>query len=271
MMSLRRMRAATRMASLRALLERFGQATQDTFEEIGRFWSILGRALYCAVRPPVDPKQWVRQMVRVGVDSLPVVGLTAAFTGAVLALQTFTGFARFNAEGYVGSVVSLSLTRELAPVLTALMIAGRIGSSLAAELGSMRVTEQIDALTAMATQPVQYLVVPRVMACMLMLPFLVAFADLLGIGGGYFVAVKLMGANPIVYWDRTFQYLEVNDVSSGLIKAAVFGRIIGTTGCTKGYYAGGGAEGVGRATTSAVVMSSLVILLSDFFLTKILF
>ncbi len=210
-------------------------------------------------------------MVRIGVDSLPVVGLTAMFTGMVLALQTYTGFARFNAEGWVGSVVSLSLTRELAPVLTALMIAGRIGSALAAEIGSMRVTEQIDALTTMATQPVQYLVVPRVAAATLMMPPLVAFADALGIYGGYLVAVQLMGANPLVYWDRTFQFLEVNDVTSGLIKAAAFGLILSVTGCTKGYYTTGGAEGVGRATTQAVVMSSLVILLSDFFLTKLLF
>lgn len=256
---------------MRAILEKTGDVTLAAFEDIGRFWRMLGAALYWSVRPPFDLREWVRQMVRIGVDSLPVVGLTAMFTGMVMALQTFNGFARFNAEGWVGSVVSLSLTRELAPVLTALMIAGRIASALAAELGSMRVTEQIDALTTMATQPVQYLVVPRVAAATLMMPPLVAFADALGIWGGYLVAVKMMGANPLVYWDRTFQFLEINDISSGLIKAAVFGLILSVTGCTKGYYTTGGAEGVGRATTQAVVMSSLVILLSDFFLTKILF
>jgi len=210
-------------------------------------------------------------MVRVGVDSVPVVGLTALFTGMVLALQTYRGFARFHAEGFVASVVSLSLTRELAPVLAALMIAGRIGSSFAAELGTMRVTEQIDALYAMAVEPIQYLVVPRVGAATVMLPFLVAFADGIGVFGGYAVAVGLMGANPVVYWEKTFQYLDLNDVFSGLIKAAVFGLILAVTGCSKGFFTAGGAEGVGRSTTAAVVMASLVILLSDFFLTKILF
>lgn len=256
---------------VRRILEQVGAFTLHTFEEIGRFWTLLGQTLYWAVRPPFDVREWVRQMVRVGVDSLPVVGLTAMFTGGVLALQTYTGFARFNAESWVGPVVSLSLTRELAPVLTALMIAGRIASSFAAELGSMRVTEQIDALTVMATQPVQFLVVPRVAAGLLMLPPLVAFADMLGIGGGYFVSVKLLGANPTVYWERTFQFLELNDVLSGLVKAAVFGLILAVTGCQKGFFTTGGAEGVGRSTTTAVVMSSLVILLTDFFLTKILF
>jgi phospholipid/cholesterol/gamma-HCH transport system permease protein len=210
-------------------------------------------------------------MVRVGVDSLPVVGLTAMFTGMVMALQTYRGFERFHAEGFVGSVVSLSLTRELAPVLTALMIAGRIGSSLAAELGTMRVTEQIDALYAMATEPLHYLVVPRVAATTLMLPPLVALADGLGIFGGYAVSVGLLGANPVIYWEKTFQFLDLNDVFSGLIKAGVFGLILSVTGCAKGFFTTGGAEGVGRATTAAVVMSSVVILLSDFFLTKILF
>ena len=189
----------------------------------------------------------------------------------VLALQTFRGFERFHAESFVASVVSLSLTRELAPVLTALMIAGRIGSALAAELGTMRVTEQIDALYAMATEPVHYLVVPRVAASTLMLPPLVAISNGLGIIGGWVVSVNLLGANPVVYWDRTFMYLDLNDVFSGLIKAAVFGLILSVTGCSKGFYTTGGAEGVGRSTTSAVVMGSVVILLSDFFLTKVLF
>lgn len=256
---------------MRTILEQLGAAALTAFEDIGRFFRILAATFYWAVRPPFDGKQWARQMVRIGWESLPVVGLTAMFTGMVMALQTYSGFARFKAEAYVGSVVALSLLRELAPVLTALMIAGRIGSSLAAEIGSMRVTEQIDALTTMATQPVQYLIVPRVAAATLMLPPLVAVADALGISGGYLVAVRLMGANPIVYWDKTFQYLELNDLFSGLIKAAVFGLILSVTGCSKGYYTTGGAEGVGRATTSAVVMGSLVILLSDFFLTKILF
>jgi phospholipid/cholesterol/gamma-HCH transport system permease protein len=252
-------------------LDRLGQHTLLLFEEVGHFFYILYATVQWTFRRPFDLREWLRQMARVGVDSLPVVGLTAMFTGMVMALQTYRGFERFHAEGFVASVVSLSLTRELAPVLAGLIIAGRIASSLAAELGTMRVTEQIDALYAMATEPIQYLIVPRVGATVLMLPPLVACADGLGIFGGYLIAVGLMGANPIVYWDKTFQYLELNDVTSGLIKAAVFGLILAVTGCTKGFFTTGGAEGVGRATTRAVVMSSVVILLSDFFLTKILF
>ncbi len=254
-----------------AALERLGQMFLGLFTEVGRFFYILQATISWTFRPPFDLRQWIRQMVRIGVGSLPVVGLTAGFTGMVLALQTYRGFERFHAEGFVGSVVSLSLTRELAPVLAGLIIAGRIASSLAAEIGTMRVTEQIDALYAMATEPIQYLIVPRVGAATLMLPPLVACADGLGILGGYSVAVGLMGANPVVYWEKTFQFLELNDVFSGLIKAAVFGLILAVTGCTKGFFTSGGAEGVGRATTTAVVMSSVVILVSDFFLTKILF
>jgi phospholipid/cholesterol/gamma-HCH transport system permease protein len=251
--------------------EHLGRMTLHLAEEVGRFFFILHSTLFWMFRRPFDGREWLRQMVRVGVDSLPVVGLTAMFTGMVMALQIYRGFERFNAEGFVASVLSLSLTRELAPVLSALMLAGRIGSALAAELGSMRVTEQIDALYAMATEPVHYLVVPRVGATTLMLPPLVAFANGLGIFGGYAVAVGLLGANPVVYWEKTFQFLDLNDVFSGLIKAAVFGLILSVTGCSKGFFTTGGAEGVGRSTTAAVVMSSLVILLSDFFLTKILF
>jgi phospholipid/cholesterol/gamma-HCH transport system permease protein len=254
-----------------SLLEKIGFHVEAALEDIGRFWFILGATAIATFRPPFDVRQWTKQMVRVGVDSVPVVGLTALFTGMVLALQTFHGFERFGAEGWVGSVVALSLTRELAPVLTAMVIAGRIGSSLAAELGSMRVTEQIDALVVMATEPIHYLIVPRVAAATLMLPLLVVLAVGLGLYGGYAVAVNLLGANPVVYWERSFQFLTLNDLFSGLIKAAVFGLILGVTGCTKGFYTTGGAEGVGRSTTSAVVMSSVVILLSDFFLTKMLF
>ncbi len=259
------------MKPLLPFFEAVGRRWVAVFEEVGRFFYILHSTILWTFRKPFDVREWVRQMVRVGVESVPVVGLTALFTGMVLALQTYRGFARFHAEGFVASVVSLSLTRELAPVLAALMIAGRIGSSFAAELGTMRVTEQIDALYAMAVEPVQYLVVPRVGAATVMLPFLVVLADGIGVFGGYAVAVGLMGANPVVYWDKTFQYLDLNDVFSGLIKAAVFGLILAVTGCSKGFFTTGGAEGVGRATTAAVVMASLVILLSDFFLTKILF
>jgi phospholipid/cholesterol/gamma-HCH transport system permease protein len=167
--------------------------------------------------------------------------------------------------------VALAMLRELAPVLVGLMVAGRIGSSMAAEIGTMRVTEQIDALKALATEPVQYLFVPRVIAGVVMLPFLCVLGDALGIYGGYLVSVKLLNTNPVVYKQNTFQFLDMGDVWSGLIKAGVFGLILTLTGCVRGYHTTGGAEGVGRATTNAVVSASLIILLSDFFLTKILF
>jgi phospholipid/cholesterol/gamma-HCH transport system permease protein len=256
---------------LKNWLDRWGLLCLYWLEELGRFVSIMARAVAFIHRRPFDLPAWLKQMVRVGFDSIPVVFLTTMFTGMVLALQTFRGFERFHAEAFVGSVVALSLTRELSPVLTGLMVAGRVGSSMAAELGTMRVTEQIDALHAMATEPVHYLVVPRVGASVLMLPLLTLLGDAVGILGGWLVAVGLFDANSVVYWDRSFQYLEVNDVTSGLIKAAVFGLILSVTGCSKGFYTSGGAEGVGRSTTAAVVMGCLYILLSDFFLTKVLF
>jgi phospholipid/cholesterol/gamma-HCH transport system permease protein len=254
-----------------AWLDRLGRFILYGLEDLGRFFYIMASSVLWTFRRPFDGKEWMRQMVRVGWDSIPVVFLTCLFTGMVLALQTYRGFERFHAEGFVGSVVALSLTRELAPVLTGLMVAGRVGSAMAAELGTMRVTEQIDALYAMATEPVQYLVVPRVNASIVMLPVLTILGDAVGIFGGWLVSVSLFGANSFLYIERTFQFLEVNDVTSGLIKAAFFGLILATTGCAKGFYTSGGAEGVGRSTTSAVVTACLYILLSDFFLTKILF
>ena len=253
------------------LLEGLGAAVMRTFVELGRFVNLLFRTFAWAVRPPYDVAEVFKQMVRVGVDSIPVVFLTGLFTGMVIALQTYTGFARFHAESFVGSVVALSVTRELAPVLAALMVTGRVGSAMAAELGTMRVTEQIDALVALATEPVQYLVVPRVVAATVMLPLLVVMADAVGIGGGYVVAVDLLGANPVTYVHNSFQFLEMNDLTSGIIKAAFFGLIFSLIGCQKGYYTEGGAEGVGISTTRAVVAGSLAILIADFFLTKVLF
>ncbi|HEX9689290.1 MAG TPA: ABC transporter permease [Thermoanaerobaculia bacterium] len=251
--------------------EAIGRMVLRLLEELGRFFQMFGRTAGWSVRPPYDVPEHFRQMVRVGVDSIPVVFLTTLFTGMVLALQTFNGFARFHAESLVGSVVALSLTRELAPVLTALMVTGRVGSAMAAELGTMRVTEQIDALTALGTEPVQYLVVPRVAASILMMPLLVILGDAIGIYGGYLVAVQLLGANPVTYIENSFRFLEVSDVTSGIVKAAVFGLIFSLVACVRGYFTEGGAEGVGRSTTRAVVSGSLAILFADFFLTKLLF
>lgn len=254
-----------------SLLDRLGRVFIRFFEQTGLWFRMLWRTMLWGTRRPFEVGEWLRQMVRVGVDSVPVVFLTTMFTGMVLALQTYTGFQRVHAENFVGSVVALAMLRELSPVLVGLMVTGRVGSSMAAEIGTMRVTEQIDALKALATDPVHYLFVPRVIAGTVMLPFLVVLGDALGVYGGYLVSVKLLGANPVVYEQNSFQFLELNDLWSGVIKAAVFGLILTLTGCVRGYYTSGGAEGVGRSTTNAVVSASLIILLTDFFLTKILF
>ena len=253
------------------ILDRIGRRFISLFEQTGLWFDALWRTIVWAFRPPYDVGEWFRQMVRVGVDSIPVVFLTTMFTGMVLALQTYTGFQRVNAEQFVASVVSLAMLRELAPVLVGLMVAGRVGSSMAAEIGTMRVTEQLDALKALATEPIQYLFVPRVIAGLVMMPFLCVMGDALGIYGGYLVAVKLLNTNPVIYKQNSFQFLAMSDVWSGLIKAAAFGLILTLTGCVRGFYTSGGAEGVGRSTTNAVVSASLIILLADFFLTKILF
>ena len=254
-----------------SVFDRIGLFFIGVFEQTGLWFRMLWRTIAWTIRPPFEPMEWLRQMVRLGVDSVPVVFLTSMFTGMVLGLQTFNGFQRVHAENFVGSVVALAMLRELSPVLVALMVTGRVGSSMAAEIGTMRVTEQIDALEALATDPVQYLFVPRVIAGVIMLPFLTVLGDALGIYGGYLVAVRLMGANPVIYENSTYQFLEMSDVWSGVIKSACFGLILTLTGCVRGYYTTGGAEGVGRSTTNAVVSASLIILLADFFLTKILF
>ncbi len=250
---------------------RIPAAFESALVEVGRFFLMLWRVALWTPRPPYDPRELVRQMVRVGVDSIPVVLLTSLFTGMVMALQTFSTLKRFNAEAYVGSLVALSMVRELAPVIASLLIAGRCGSAMGAELGTMRVTEQIDALEVLATDPVHYLVVPRVWATVLTLPLLIVIGDAVGIAGGYLISVVYFGANPVTYMENTFQFMDLDDVTSGLVKAAVFGLIISVVGCQKGFHTRGGAEGVGRATTRAVVLASISILIADFFLTKILF
>ena len=254
-----------------SLLDRIGHAFIRIAEQTGLWFRMLWRTVKWGLRPPYSFHEWLKQMARVGVDSVPVVVLTTMFTGMVLALQAFIGFQRVHAENFVGGVVALAMLRELSPVLVGLMVTGRVGSSMAAEIGTMRVTEQIDALKALATDPVQYLFVPRVLAGVIMLPFLVILGDALGIYGGYIVGVKLMHANPVIYEQNTYQFLTLSDLFSGVIKSAFFGLILTLTGCVRGYYTIGGAEGVGRATTAAVVSASLIILFTDFFLTKILF
>jgi len=213
----------------------------------------------------------VKQMEFVGVKSIFVVVLTGIFAGGVLALQSHHGFRLFGAETLVGSTVALAITRELGPVLTALMVNGRAGSAMAAELGTMRVTEQIDALYVMATNPVKYLIVPRIIAGLVMLPVLTIVADFLGILGGYFVGVILLKINSGMFVANMIEMVELGDIFHGLTKSVFFGLILTHIGCYKGFYTTGGAEGVGKATTQAVVLSSVLILISDYFLTSIMF
>lgn len=240
-------------------------------EELGRILLLLCSSIKQLILPPFEVKNTLKQIIEIGIKSMPVVLITAVFTGMVLALQSYTGFKRFNAEVLVGTVVALSITRELGPVLTGLIVAGRAGAAMAAELGTMRVTEQIDALETLATNPVKYLIVPRFIAGLIMLPALTVIADFIGIIGGYFVTVNLLGANSTVYWRRTWDYLETSDIYNGLIKACFFGAAIAIISCYKGFYTQGGAEGVGKATTGAVVLSSMTILISDYFLSAWLF
>ncbi len=238
---------------------------------VGRLVIFTGKGLAATVQPPFYFRNLGRQMVEIGYFSLPVVGLTAIFSGMVLALQSYTGFARFSAEGAIANVVVVSLTRELGPVLAGLMVAGRIGASMAAEIGTMRVTEQLDALTTLSTNPMKYMVAPRLIAGVLMLPFLVLVADIIGVFGGYLVAVFKLGFNPANYIQSTWEFLEPMDVISGLVKAAVFGFIVTLMGCYHGYHSRGGAQGVGAATTNAVVSAAILILCFDYILTEMFF
>jgi phospholipid/cholesterol/gamma-HCH transport system permease protein len=237
----------------------------------GRIFLFAARAVAAGAGPPYYPRLLLRQILHIGYYSLPVVGLTAIFTGMVLALQSYTGFSRFNAESAIASVVVLSVTRELGPVIAGLMVAGRVGAAMAAEIGTMRVTDQIDALTTLSTDPLRYLVMPRLLAGLLTLQALVLVADIIGVFGGYVVSTYKLGFNIQSYLTSTTEHLETMDVVSGLIKAGVFGFIIALMGCYHGYNSRGGAEGVGQATTYAVVSASILILVTDYLLTAALF
>ena len=238
---------------------------------VGRLTRFAAQALAAIFSPPYFPRLIARQVLYIGYYSLPVVGLTALFTGMVLALQSYTGFSRFNAQSAVATVVVLSMTRELGPVIASLMVAGRVGAAMAAEIGTMRVTEQIDAMTTLSTDPLRYLVLPRLIAGLVTMPVLVLVADIVGVFGGFLVGVYKLEFNPVTYLTQTEQYLQTMDVASGLIKAAVFGFIIALMGCYHGYHSRGGAEGVGQATTHAVVSSSILILIFNYALTQAFF
>jgi phospholipid/cholesterol/gamma-HCH transport system permease protein len=259
------------MKRISALIDYLGKSTMASVEELGKIIVLLLSVLTWMVRPPFKAKNIFKQMEFVGVKSIFVVVLTGTFTGMVLALQSYHGFRLFSAESMVGTAVALSMTRELGPVLTALMVTARAGSAMAAELGTMRVTEQIDALYVMAANPVKHLIVPRVIAGVIMVPFLTVVSDFVGILGGYLVGVELLEINSGSFVRNIIRHLDMEDIYNGLIKAAFFGLILSLIGCYKGFNTRGGAEGVGRATTEAVVLASVSILVSDYFLTAIMF
>jgi phospholipid/cholesterol/gamma-HCH transport system permease protein len=253
-------------------LSTIGRITLLSLAALGRLAFFTGETLSHVVRPPFYGAMLLRQMMSVGYNSLVVVGLTAVFTGMVLALQSYTGFSRsFESENAIALIVLVAVTRELGPVIAGLMVAGRVGAAIAAEIGTMRVTDQIDALTTLSTNPMKYLVVPRVIAGLITMPLLVLVADIIGVAGGYLVSTYKLGFNPNAYLSATLTYLQTDDVVSGLIKAGVFGFIITLMGCYHGYNSRGGAQGVGAATTAAVVSASITILLTDYIMTSILF
>lgn len=253
------------------LFESIGRETIALFEGVGKAAMLLFETLAWTFRPPYRFRQLLNAMEFVGVGSLFIVILTGVFTGAVFALQGAGAFRMFNAESLVGSTVGLSLARELSPVLTGLMVTGRAGSGIATELGTMRVTEQIDALYTMAVNPVQYLIVPRFIAGLLMVPILSGLFTLVGMVGCYFVGVILLGIDEGIFLEKVRWFVDPSDLTSGLIKSCVFGGILTMVGCYKGFYAAGGARGVGLATTQSVVASSVIILVSDYFLTAMMF
>jgi phospholipid/cholesterol/gamma-HCH transport system permease protein len=253
------------------ILQPIGRTMLAFMTATGRLSMFTAISLSHCFRPPLYPRLILRQMVEIGFYSLPVVGLTAIFTGMVLALQSYTGFARFSAESAIPNVVIVSITRELGPVLAGLMVAGRVGAAMAAEIGTMRVTEQIDALDTLATNPFKYLVAPRLIAGVTMLPLLVLVADTIGVFGGYLVSTAKLGFNPSTYIQNTIDFMEFQDVFSGVVKAAVFGFIITLMGCYNGYTSKGGAQGVGMATTNAVVSASILILSTNYLITELFF
>jgi phospholipid/cholesterol/gamma-HCH transport system permease protein len=253
------------------MCEAIGGTIMNLFRSSGALFIFIFQSVIHCFMPPFFFRLISRQFIDIGYYSLPVVGMTTLFTGMVLALQSYTGFTRFNAEGAIAGVVVLSVTRELAPVLAGLMVAGRVGASMAAEIGTMRVTEQIDALSTLSVNPYKYLIAPRIIAGTIMLPVLVLIGDLIGVFGGYLVSVYSLGFNPVSYLSQSWDILEYMDVMSGLYKAGAFGFIVAIMGCYHGFHSGRGAQGVGAATTYAVVSSSILILICNYTMTQVFF
>ena len=254
-----------------SVLRPIGKSTLDLCQVFGKISLFVISTFTHIIRPPFYWRELLSSIFNIGYLSLPVVGLTALFTGAALALQIYSGGARFNAESVVPSIVAIGMVRELGPVLGGLMVAGRVSASIAAEIGTMKVTEQIDALTTLSTNPMKYLTVPRVLAATLSLPILVAIGDIIGIMGGYLVAINRLDFNSATYLNNTLSFLEGDDIMSGLIKASVFGFIVAIMGCFHGMNSDRGAQGVGKATTNAVVSASVLILTANYLLTELFF
>lgn len=248
-----------------------GRLTLSVLATMGRVAIYAGQVVGHMVRPPFYPREFLHALLQIGWFSLPVVGLTALFTGGALALQIYSGGARFSAEAVVPSIVAIGMARELGPVLGGLMVAARVASSIAAEIGTMKVTEQIDALVTLSTNPLKYLAAPRVLAATLAMPVLVAVGDSIGIAGGWLVGVNRLGFNSATYLKNTVDFLEAWDVGSGLFKGAAFGFIVAILGCYHGMNSGRGAQGVGRATKAAVVGASVLILAANYILTEVFF
>lgn len=257
--------------SLLAPVAAVGRLVLGGLATLGRLALFAAEAVSHLLRPPFYPKEFLHALMQIGWFSLPVVGMTALFTGGALALQIYAGGARFSAESVVPSIVAIGMVRELGPVLGGLMVAARVASSIAAEIGTMKVTEQIDALVTLSTHPMKYLTVPRVLAATLAVPVLVAVGDSIGIFGGYLVGVNRLGFNPATYLKNTREFLEWSDIASGLWKGAAFGFIVALMGCFYGMHSGRGAQGVGRATKSAVVAASVLILATNYILTEVFF
>jgi phospholipid/cholesterol/gamma-HCH transport system permease protein len=237
-------------------------------EFLGGLSQLTYQTFYCALTPPYNLRALIQQVDQLGVRSISIAGVAAIFTGLVLALQTAYGLGRFGAKAYVGIIVALSVVRELGPVLTALLVGGRVGSGITAEIGSMKVTEQIDAMRAMGANPIKKLVVPRVLSMMLVLPLLTVMADILGIMGGMVISKHEFDVDYRLYYNTVARNLTLADIVSGLGKTVVFGFVIAIVGCYKGLETVGGTEGLGKATTATVVTSAIIVLISDFFLTK---
>ena len=259
------------MSILSSALGPIGAAVLGALAAVGRVVSFALNTISHLLRPPFYWREFLAALVQIGWLSLPVVGLTALFTGGALALQIYAGGSRFNAEAVVPSIVAIGMVRELGPVLGGLMVAARVASSIAAEIGTMKVTEQIDALVTLSTDPMKYLTVPRVLAATVSVPLLVAVGDAIGIMGGYMVGTTRLGFNPSAYLQNTADFLESWDVISGMIKGAAFGFIVALMGCYHGMQSGRGAQGVGAATKSAVVAASVLILAANYLLTEVFF